>query len=59
MNFSILAAEFEADEHADTSNIKGYKCDSTHTNVRGAEVVAQKFYEAIVASDSILKAYTK
>ena len=40
-------------------NIKGNKRDSTHTNVGGAEVVAQKFYEAIVESDSILKAYTK
>ena len=38
---------------------KGYAYDATHTNIRGAEVVAQKFYEAIVASDSILKAYTK
>ena len=38
---------------------RGYAYDATHTNIRGAEVVAQKFYEAIVASDSILKAYTK
>jgi len=37
----------------------GYAIDTTHTNLRGADVAAQKFYEAIVASDSILKAYTK
>ena len=37
----------------------GYAIDTTHTNLRGADVVAQKFYEAIVESDSILKAYTK
>lgn len=42
-----------------TSNL-GYKeKDTTHTNVRGADAAAQKFYEAIVESDSILKAYTK
>ena len=40
-------------------NKLGYAYDATHTNIRGAEVVAQKFYEAIVESDSILKAYTK
>ena len=37
----------------------GYARDTTHTNLRGADIAAQKFYEAIVASDSILKAYTK
>ena len=37
----------------------GYARDTTHTNLRGADVAAQKFYEAIVESDSILKAYTK
>lgn len=37
----------------------GYARDTTHTNLRGADIAAQKFYEAIVESDSILKAYTK
>lgn len=37
----------------------GYALDTTHNNLRGADVVAQKFYEAIAESDSILKAYTK
>ncbi len=41
------------------ANGNGYSLDATHTSIRGAEVVAQKFYEAIVKSDSILKAYTK
>ena len=41
------------------ANGNGYSLDATHTSIRGAEVVAQKFYEAIVESDSILKAYTK
>ena len=53
-----IPGNFE-EEKDKNGNGLGYSIDTTHTNLRGADVAAQKFYEAIVESDSILKAYTK
>jgi len=40
-------------------NEDGYAIDKTHTNLRGAEMVAEKFYDALMKSNSKLRFYTK
>ena len=58
MDNVYVAGNFEEETDKDGNKL-GYSLDTTHTSLRGAEIAAQKFYEAIVESDSILKAYTK